>query len=89
MTDSAPTGEQRDHGPQPIDTLMETLGLANHELVAASTEQLTHKQVQKARKGRRVTRNIQTKIKNALERLLSDQGEERRFALDELFNYVS
>ncbi|MDF1657134.1 MAG: hypothetical protein P1U58_05950 [Verrucomicrobiales bacterium] len=89
MTESAPTGDQRDHGPQPIDALMERLCLANNELVAASTEQLTHKQVQKARKGRRVTRNIQKKIKNALERILLEKGEERRFALDELFNYVS
>lgn len=89
MTESAPTGDQRDLGPQPIDALMERLCLANNELVAASTEQLTHKQVQKARKGRRVTRNIQKKIKNALERILLEKGEERRFALDELFNYVS
>jgi len=68
---------------------MDDLALANHELVAASTEQLTHKQVQKARKGRQVSRNIQMKIKNALERVLLARGGERRFALGELFNYVS
>ncbi len=88
MTDPAPRSEQRDLGLQPLDELLSELELTNHELVAASTEQLTHKQVQKARKGRRVTKNIQLKIRNALDGVMKTRGEERRFALEELFNYV-
>ena len=57
---------QRDLGIQPIDQLMKQWGVDNHELVEVSIEQLTHKQVQKARKGRRVTINIQRKILNAI-----------------------
>ena len=59
----------RDFGPQPLDALLAELGIDNHALVAASTEQLTHKQVQKARKGRYITRNIQGKILAALNAL--------------------
>jgi hypothetical protein len=59
-------GETRDHGPQPLEGKMETWRLTNHELVAASTEQLTHKQVQKARKGRQLTLHTMQKIARAL-----------------------
>lgn len=57
---------EREFGPQPLDKIMEERGLASHDLVAASNEGLTHKQVQKGRKGRRLTRNIQDKIVTAL-----------------------
>ena len=87
MTDPTPQRGKRDLGPQPLDSLMNELGLSNHELVSASTEQLTHKQIQKARKGRKVTKNIQLKIRHALDRVMHLREEERRFALDELFNY--
>lgn len=56
----------RDLGLQPLDALLDEIGLNNHQLVALSTEQLTHKQVQKARKGKRVSVNIQRKILRAL-----------------------
>ncbi len=56
----------RDLGPQPLDAILDEIGLCNHQLVALSTEQLTHKQVQKARKGRRISVNIQRKILKAL-----------------------
>lgn len=46
---------ERDFGTQPLDGLMEMWGLSNHDLVAASPEQLTHKQVQRARTGRQLT----------------------------------
>ena len=45
----------REHGPQPLDGLMDRWKLSSHDLVNASTEQLNHKQVQKARKGRHLT----------------------------------
>lgn len=52
----------REHGPQPLDTLMEKWGLTNHLLVETSTEQLNHKQVQKARKGRQLTLAMMQKV---------------------------
>lgn len=78
-----PTTPDRNHGPQPLDAILTELGIDNHELVAASTEQLTHKQVQKGRKGRQLTSNLQRKIANALNAL----SGERKYRVDELFNY--
>ena len=72
-----------DHGIQPLDAVLNGLGLKNADLVAASTEFLTHKQVNKARKGRRLTTNVQLKILNALNKL----GGERKFRREDLFNY--
>ncbi|MBC8206597.1 MAG: hypothetical protein ISR85_01770 [Kiritimatiellales bacterium] len=60
------TDKQLEYGVQPLDKILEELGLKNHDLVAASTDGLTHKQVQKGRKGRRLTRNIQDKIVTAI-----------------------
>ncbi len=54
-----------DHGLQPLNGLMEKWGLDNHELVEISTEQLTHKQVQKARKGRQMTLKMMMKVNRA------------------------
>lgn len=48
---------------------MNRLGLANADLVKASTEQLTFKMVQKARKGKPLTPNVQYKILAALQTL--------------------
>ena len=45
----------RNHGEQPLDELMKRWHLTNHDLVEISPEQLTHKQVQKARQGRQLT----------------------------------
>ena len=51
---------------QPLDDIMTQLGLSNADLVHASTEQLSFKMVNKGRKGRRLTLNIQQKILMAL-----------------------
>lgn len=75
--------ETNDLGTQPLDALMTKHGLSNHALVAASTEQLSHKMVQKARKGRRLTAKAKTKILNALHSALPEQ----KFAHRDLFNY--
>ena len=69
-------------GPQPLDEVLKAINVTNHDLVAGSTEQLTHKMVAKGRKGRRLTRNVQTKILNALTKV---SGKE--FTLEQLFNY--
>ena len=52
--------------PPPFDGILKARGLDNEAVVKASTEQLTFKQVQKARTGRQVTANIQHKILRAL-----------------------
>ena len=70
-------------GPQPLDEVLKADNITNHDLVAAgSTEFLTHKMVAKGRKGRRLTRNVQTKILNALNKVSG-----KTFTLEQLFNY--
>jgi DNA-binding XRE family transcriptional regulator len=58
--------EEREHGTQPLDGLMTAWGLGNHDLVDASTEQLTHKQVQRARSGRTLTLKMMQKLTRSL-----------------------
>ncbi len=70
--------------PQPIDSLMTELNLTNALLVDVSTEQLSFKMVQKARKGRRLSPNVQTKILNALKAVRPDLNKLRR---RDLFRY--
>ena len=57
---------ERNHGPQRIDDIMLAWGLDNHDLVDVSLEQLTHKQVQKARAGRQLTLKMMQKVARAL-----------------------
>lgn len=54
------------HGTQRIDVLMRAWQLENNDLVNVSTEQLTHKQVQKARSGRQLTLKMMQKVARAL-----------------------
>lgn len=56
----------RDLGPQPLDALLLELQIDNHALVAASGEHLTHKEVAKGRKGRRLSPNLIAKITRAM-----------------------
>ena len=74
---------KNDFGAQPLDDVMVCLGLSNSGLVKVSTEQLTHKMVQKGRKGKRLTRNAKLKILHALEAVKPDE----KFKLKLLFNY--
>lgn len=69
-------------GEQPIAQIMSARGLKPHDLVAASSDRITHKMVSKACKGRQLTQNVQTKICNALNEI----GEEKYF-LKDLFTY--
>lgn len=57
---------ERNHGLQRIDSIMQHWGLENHDLVDVSLEQLTHKQVQKARQGRQLTLKMMQKVARAL-----------------------
>ena len=81
MTDS-PGAQERNLGEQPIAALMIEHKLAPHDLVTASTEQITHKMVQRAVKGRRLTPNVMSKIRRALN---AATGRDYDFAA--LFNY--
>ena len=73
---------ERNLGPQPIALIMRDINLTPHDLVSASTEQITHKMVSRACKGRRLTRRVQLKILNAL-----NKATEKEYSLDELFDY--
>jgi len=72
-----------EYGPQPVDGILKSRGISNADLVGASTRQLTHKVVQKARKGRRLTPNAQAKIAEALSALCPGET----FMPRDLFNY--
>ncbi|MDA7673496.1 hypothetical protein OAK81_01060 [Verrucomicrobiales bacterium] len=74
--------EIRDLGIQPVDGILSEAGIDNHAVVAASSEQLTHKQVQRARKGRMLTPNMKGKITRAV---ISSTGKE--LAESDLFTY--
>jgi len=73
---------ERNLGPQPLAQIMAKHELKPHDLVAASTQQLTHKMVARASKGRRLTLNVQTKVLNAL-----NAATGKHYALSDLFNY--
>jgi hypothetical protein len=73
---------ERNLGEQPIVGLLAEHGLSAHDLVAASTEQITHKMVNRACKGRRLTANVQHKVCNALNRAAGTE-----YTVGDLFNY--
>ena len=84
----------RDHGAQPLDEMMDLWKLTNHELVEVSTEQLSHKQVQKARKGRQLTLPMMQKVARAFNIAIWNRlGKEEKEIYFEymhrhLFNYA-
>ena len=73
---------ERNLGTQPIAEIMERHGLSAHDLVVASEVPMTHKMVARAVKGRRLTRNTQTIVCNALNRATSSS-----YSISDLFNY--
>ena len=74
---------ERNLGTQPIAEVMERHGLSAHDLVEASDVPMTHKMVARAVKGRRLTRNTQTIVCNALNRAAG-----ATYTLADLFNYT-
>lgn len=58
--------EERDLGTQPLDAIMQRWGVSNHDLVEDSPEQLTHKQIQRAKAGRRLTLKMMMKVARSL-----------------------
>ena len=73
---------ERNLGEQPIAKIMKDHDLKPKDLVRASTEQITHKMVSRATKGRKLTPNVQSKIRNALNRCT-----EQPYTIKELFTY--
>ena len=73
----------RDFGPQPIARVMQERGLTPNDLVRASQDQLTHKAVGRAMRGRWLTPNMRDKVRRALER-----ASGQPYALGELFSYA-
>jgi len=71
-----------DLGEQPIAGILKRRDLKPHDLVASSTEQITHKMVARAVRGRRLTPNVKRKILNALIRAAN-----KSFSIEDLFNY--
>ena len=69
-------------GPQPIIELLDKHKMTHHDLVAASTEQMTHKMITRACKGRKLSRRVQLKILNAL-----NTTSEQTYKLTDLFTY--
>jgi hypothetical protein len=73
---------ENDLGEQPIAGIMLEHGLKPNDLVSNSTEQITHKMVSRAVKGRRLTPKIQQKILNALNKAVGKQ-----YGLKDIFTY--
>jgi hypothetical protein len=73
---------ENDLGLQPISGLMTEHELKPNDLVRNSTEQITHKMVNRAVNGRRLTPNIQHKILNAL-----NKAAGKEYELKDLFSY--
>jgi hypothetical protein len=84
----------RDHGIQPLDGLLTRWGITNHQLVETSVEQLNHKQVQRARKGRQLTLHLMQKVTRTLnDAIMTRLNKEQRPAFSPythkyLFNYA-
>ncbi|MBR4125107.1 MAG: hypothetical protein IKR13_02795 [Victivallales bacterium] len=75
-------GETREYGLQPLATILTERNITNHQVVAASTEQLTHKMMAKACRGRYLSSKVRQKILRAVNKVT---GEE--FRLSDLFTY--
>ena len=69
-------------GPQPIIDIMAVHDLRPHDLVAASVDQITHKMIARACRGRRLTANVKLKVRNAL-----NAATAQEYTLNDLFNY--
>ena len=87
IEDGKENGVERNLGVQPLDELMTSHEVDNHTLVAASKEPMTHKAVQRARKGRKLTKHMQRRMVTAFNEVLKQKGLEESFSLRKLFNY--
>lgn len=85
--------EERDFGLQPLEALLERWGISHHGLVEISPEQLTHKQVQRASQGRKLTLKMKQKLARTVNfaiwgRLTNEEREGfEEYFPKQLFNY--
>ncbi len=85
--------EERDLGTQPLDAILTGWQLDNHDVVEASPEQLTHKQLVRARNGRRLTLKMMTKVSRTVNfsvwgRLTDEEREQfTEYTPKHLFTY--
>jgi hypothetical protein len=85
--------EERDLGIQPLDVILNSWQLDNHDVVEASPQQLTHKQLVRARNGRRLTLKMMIKVARTLNfavwgRLTNEEREKfTEYFPKHLFNY--
>jgi hypothetical protein len=71
-------------GTQPLDAIMTENGIKNTDLVkVAPPGFITHKQIQKGRKGRRLSMHMQDKVLDALNAFVAPESYEFK----DLFNY--
>lgn len=87
METPAGTVLMREMGVQPIDAIMTEHSLKNHDVMQMNRGGLTHKNISKARKGRRLTPKIKVRVTEALNALLKQRGVEKQFVPKDLFNY--
>lgn len=73
---------ERNMGEQPFAEIMAKHELTPHDIVAASTELITHKMVTKAGKGRRLSPKVRTKVINALNKACG-----KEYTRKDLFTY--
>ena len=73
---------ERNLGEQPIKNILQEHHFKSHDVVAASTENITHKMIARAVKGRWLTPQVRRKILNALNKTC-----EKQYILTDLFNY--
>ncbi len=85
-TDKHNTAE-RNLGTQPLDALMLQNGVSNHDVVAATAAPLTHKAVQRARKGRLLTQKTQRRVIEAMRKILAQSDPERAYQHSDFFTY--
>ena len=82
MTSKVKRNVDRNLGAQPIVLILSDNNLTRHDLVTASTQQITHKMVARACKGRRLTPKAKSKILDSL-----NKATDKTYAMSELFNY--
>ena len=75
---------EMDVGVQPLDAIMTEKCIKNTDLVkVAPPGFITHKQIQKGRKGRRLSMHLQDKVLDALNAFVAPESYEFK----DLFNY--
>ncbi len=78
-----------EYGLQPLDTYMTEHGLSNTDVVEAASTPVTHKMLNKARRGRRLSRKVQTKVLDALNAALARKSTEETicYRFNDIFTY--